>query len=169
MSEILELEVSADVLAALTGMSRRWVFDRATDGTITRIGRGKFQLAESLPALIAFMTRGELGEEIDKARLRKLNADAARAEHALDVERRKYVLVDDVERAWGHLTMGLQRNLMNVPGRAVLQLLRETDEATWKQKLKAEIVSALEQNKADIFNMTKEDFYDEQDDEISDD
>ncbi|MDN7677858.1 hypothetical protein [Burkholderia cenocepacia] len=169
MSAILEMEVTDADLAAMFGMTTRWVRDRAGDGTIARIGRNRYALGDSVQALIAYQTGGDVGEEINKARLRKLNADAARAEHALDVERRKYVLVDDVERAWGHLTMGLQRNLMNVPGRAVLQLLRETDEATWKQKLKAEIVSALEQNKADIFNMTKEDFYDEQDDEIAGD
>ncbi|QCU53381.1 hypothetical protein FFM54_29265 [Burkholderia pseudomallei] len=171
MSAILEMEVTDADLAAMFGMTTRWVRQRAEDGVITRIGRNKYPLGDSVQALIAYQTGGELGEEINRARLRKLNADASRAEHALDVERRKYVLVDDVERAWGHITMGLQRNLMNVPGRAVLQLLHETDEATWKQKLKAEIISALEQNKVDIFNITKdrESFYDEQDDEIADD
>jgi hypothetical protein len=160
------MEVTDADLAAMFGMTTRWVRDRAADGTITRIGRNRYPLGDSVQALIAYQTGGDIGEEINKARLRKLNADAARAEHALDVERRKYVLVSDVERAWGHLTMRLQRNLMNVPGRAVLQLLRETDETAWKRKLRSEIVSALEQNASDIFNITTENFYDEPDEEI---
>lgn len=164
MSEVLELEVSADVLAALTGMSRRWVFDRATDGTIARVGRGKFPLGESLPALIAFMTRGELGEELDKARLRKLNADATRAELELAKERGEVAPIYQFSRVWADRFAIIQRTMRHIPQRAVLQLLNEPNETVWKQKLLAEIDLALNAAANEPLQIEDEDADDEQTD-----
>jgi hypothetical protein len=167
MSTLLDTEVSADALAALTNMSRRWVFDRATDGTI-RAGRGKFRLGDALPALIEHIAGGEIDEELQRARLRKLNADGARAEHALDVERGKYVLVSAVNYGWQNMMLALQRVLMNVPERAVRQLLNEKSETVWKQKLRAELISALEQNRDHFLNATKEELFHDYDETADD-
>ena len=52
--------------------------------------------------------------------------------------------IADFERVQSARAAVIRQNLLNVPGRAVLQLLGETDEATFKQKLRAEIVLALE-------------------------
>ncbi|WP_260428248.1 hypothetical protein [Burkholderia sp. Bp9031] len=41
MSAILEMEVTDADLAAMFGMTTRWVRDRAGDGTIARIGRNR--------------------------------------------------------------------------------------------------------------------------------
>lgn len=165
---ILEQQITAKELSALTGVPERTLRDRVADGTIERVGHGRYTLA-AVRQLFAYLEGGPGGEEYQRERTRKVRADADMAEHELAVKRKEYVRVEDVTMAWGHLTMALQRNLLNVPGRAVLQLLRETDETTWKQKLKAEIVSALEQNKTDIFTITKENFYDEQEDETAGD
>ncbi|SMG28334.1 hypothetical protein SAMN06265784_102750 [Paraburkholderia susongensis] len=118
-------------------------------------------LGESLPALIAFMTRGELGEEIDRARLRKLNADAARAEHELAVTRGEYAPIDVFERAQSNMCAVIQANMRSIPQRAVIQLIGETNEALWKKRMLAEIDIALTQA-GNPENYTKESITNEQ-------
>lgn len=143
MSAILEMEVTDADLAAMFGMTTRWVRDRAGDGTIARIGRNRYALGDSVQALIAYQTGGDIGEEINKARLRKLNADAARAELELAKERGEVALISEFERAQSAKYAVIQRNVLNVAQRAVLQLLHETDETVWKQKLREELTLAL--------------------------
>ncbi|KVX10610.1 hypothetical protein WL01_22505 [Burkholderia ubonensis] len=143
MSAILEMEVTDADLAAMFGMTTRWVRDRAGDGTIARIGRNRYALGDSVQALIAYQTGGDVGEEINKARLRKLNADATRAELELAKERGEVALISEFERAQSARYAVIQRNVLNVAQRAVLQLLHETDETVWKQKLREELTLAL--------------------------
>ncbi|WP_124833481.1 hypothetical protein [Burkholderia sp. Bp9031] len=52
-----------------------------------------------MQALIAYQTGGDVGEEINKARLRKLNTDATRAELELAKERGEVALISEFERA----------------------------------------------------------------------
>lgn len=55
------------------------------------------------------------------------------------------------------MSMGqLRQNILGVPQRAVLQLLGETDEMAFKEKLRAEIVLALEQT------VESEEFFEEE-------
>ncbi|CAM8821727.1 hypothetical protein [Burkholderia pseudomallei] len=155
MSAILEMEVTDADLAAMFGMTTRWVRDRASDGTIARIGRNRYGLGDSVQALIAYQTGGDVGEEINKARLRKLNADATRAELELAKERGEVAPIDECQRAWASMCAVIQINMRGVPARAVLQLLNEGDETIFKQKLRAEIDNALRQAYADSENLTK--------------
>ncbi|KVC52519.1 hypothetical protein WS58_03370 [Burkholderia pseudomultivorans] len=143
MSAILEMEVTDADLAAMFGMTTRWVRDRAGDGTIARIGRNRYALGDSVQALIAYQTGGDVGEEINKARLRKLNADATRAELELAKERGQVALISEFERVQSAKYAVIQRNVLNVAQRAVLQLLHETNETVWKQKLREELTLAL--------------------------
>ena len=83
-------------IADLVGVSRQ---------TLAAWKRSGMDTSESnLPALREkagiSKVRGEIGREIQEARLRKLNAEAAAKEHALEVERGKWILADDA-RAMG--------------------------------------------------------------------
>lgn len=160
MTAVLEMEVTDADLAAMFGMTTRWVRDRVADGTIARVGRNRYPLGDSVQALIAYQTGGDVGEEINKARLRKLNADAARAE--LDLAEAQHLLapVDEFERAHAHMCAVIKANMRNVPRRAELQLLGETNPTIFKTKLLSEIDSALAQA-ADPKNYTQEAIEDE--------
>lgn len=70
---------------------------------------------------------GMLMRELDLAKARGEVAPVAEFER---VQAARYALV--------------RANCLNIPSRAVLQLLGETDEATFKRKLRAEIVLALD-------------------------
>lgn len=164
MSAILEMEVTDADLAALFDMTTRWVRKCAEDGVIVRIGRNKYRLGDAVPALIAYQTGGDLGEAINKARLRKITADATLAELELAKACGEVAPVDELKSAMANMCTIIQTNMRRVPQRAVLQLLGETSEAAFKKKLLAEIDVALTQA-AESENFTEESLANEQDEQ----
>lgn len=58
-------------------------------------------------------------------------------------------LISEFEQVQAMVFAAIRANIMNVPQRAVLQLLGETDERVFKEKLKAELVLALETSAQD--------------------
>lgn len=88
---------------------------------------------------------GDAISDIDEARRRKVAAEAALAELELAKGKGEVALISEFERATAKRMAAIRANLMNVPARAVLQLLGETNETAFKTKLKAEITLALEQ------------------------
>lgn len=75
---------------------------------------------------------------------RKLSAEAERAELEVAKAKAEVAPVREFERATSALMAAIRANVMNVPGRAVLQLLGCTDEQEFKTKLRAELALALE-------------------------
>lgn len=87
----------------------------------------------------------ETGDE-NQLKLRKLAAEAGKAELEFARLRGDVAPVREFERATAKIMAAIRQNIMSVPQRAVLQLLGETDETAFKQKLKAELHQALEQS-----------------------
>ncbi|MDN7805425.1 terminase small subunit [Burkholderia gladioli] len=160
MTAVFEMEVTDADLAAMFGMTTRWIRDRVADGTIARVGRNRYPLGDSVQALIAYQTGGDVGEALNQARLRKLNADASRSELELAEAQRLVAPISEFEFAQSHMCQVIRANMRNVPRRAELQLLGETNSVVFKAKLLAEIDLALSQA-ADPKNYTKEKFEDE--------
>lgn len=75
---------------------------------------------------------------------RKMLAETEKAELELAKAKGEVAPVREFERATAGLMAVIRQNILNVPARAVLQLLGETDEAQFKTKLRAELVLALE-------------------------
>lgn len=101
--------------------------------------------------------------DADEAELkrRKLAAETGKAELEFALARSEVAPVTEFERMQAKAYAVIRQNILNVPQRAVLQLLGETDEGVFKAKLRAELVMALEQSAdADV-----EDPADEADDE----
>lgn len=90
-------------------------------------------------------TGGAVQDE-DELKRRKLEAETGRAELEFAKAKGEVAPVREFERATAKLMASIQANVMNVPARAVLQLLGETDETTFKQSLRAELILALEQS-----------------------
>jgi len=76
---------------------------------------------------------------------RRLAAETGKAELDFVRAKEEVGLIADFERAAAKLMASVRVNILNVPARAVLQLLGETDEAAFKRILRAELVLALEQ------------------------
>ncbi|PZQ21176.1 MAG: DNA-packaging protein [Sphingopyxis macrogoltabida] len=84
---------------------------------------------------------------------RKLLAETRRAELEFAKAAAEVAPVAEFERATARMLAGIRANVMNVPARAVLQLLGETNEVTFKQALRAELTLALEQSSAIDFDL----------------
>ena len=99
----------------------KWLRDKARDE-----GRGTAQASE------------------EELKLRKLAAEAEKAELELAKAKGEVAPVREFERATSALMAVIRQNVMQVPGRAVLQLIGCNDETEFKSKLRAELVLALE-------------------------
>lgn len=99
----------------------QWRCDRARDEVL-----GKTQASE------------------EELKLRKLAAEAEKAELELAKAKGEVAPVREFERATSALMAVIRQNVMQVPGRAVMQLIGCNDETEFKSKLRAELVLALE-------------------------
>lgn len=75
---------------------------------------------------------------------RKLEAETLIVELELARQKGEVALIDEFARAQAAAFAGIRANVMNVPARVVTQLLGEKDETVFKQKLRAELVLALQ-------------------------
>jgi phage terminase Nu1 subunit (DNA packaging protein) len=87
---------------------------------------------------------GTTAADEHQLRRRKLQAETEKAELELAKAKGEVAPVQEFERATAGLMAIIRQNVLNVPARAVLQLLGETDESKFKSKLRAELVLALE-------------------------
>lgn len=128
-------------LAALAGISARRIRQLVEQGTLERVGRNQYELGPSIRALLEDAAGS--GSELQRERIRKVRADADRAELAYAIERKAVAPVDEFESVQAAVAAIIRQRMRDIPERVVLQLLGETDETTFKQKLLAEIDDAL--------------------------
>lgn len=100
---------------------------------------------------------GGIPDDIEMLRIRKQKAETELAELELATKKGEVALIAEFERIQAMAFAAIRANVMNVPQRAVLQLLGETDERVFKEKLKTELVLALETS-------AESDFEDDEDD-----
>lgn len=89
-------------------------------------------------------------KEIEK---RTARAKMEQAELGLAHARGQVAPIAEFQRVQSSMMAIIRQNILNVPQRAVLQLLGETDETTFKQKLRAELTLALEQSASADLNV----------------
>ncbi|WP_354682266.1 type IV toxin-antitoxin system AbiEi family antitoxin domain-containing protein [Cupriavidus necator] len=166
MSAVLDLEVGDADLAALVGVSPRWVREFAKRGALERIGRNKYRLGDALPALVAELTGGDIGEQISKARLAKLTADAEMAQLELVKAKALVAPVEQMQRVMESTFVEVRTNMRNLPSRTVSMLIGETNERRFKDVMLAEIDLALV-GLADT--LSKQNFGEDADDDNEDD
>jgi phage terminase Nu1 subunit (DNA packaging protein) len=85
-------------------------------------------------------------DDIKEIEKRTARAKMEQAELALAQAKGDVAPIKEFERAQAALMAVIRQNVMNVAQRAVKQLLGETNEATFKQKLRLELSNALEQS-----------------------
>lgn len=87
---------------------------------------------------------GNVQADENQLRIRRMTAETEKAELELAIARAEVAPVREFERATASLMAVIRQNILNVPGRAVMQLLGCTDETEFKTKLRAELALALE-------------------------
>ncbi|WP_234745633.1 hypothetical protein [Burkholderia sp. WTPI3] len=141
MSITPETIVSDVELAALVKVSTRRIRQLAEQGTLERVGVNQYELGPSFQALLE--EAAGTGSALVRERTRKLAAEATRAELALARERGEVALIREFEQAWSNRYTIIKQTMLNIPGRAVLQLIGETNERRFKDVLREEIVLGL--------------------------
>lgn len=114
------------------GKGKPWVFDTA-DVAAWREARAHENASP-----------GDDGADEKELKRRKLRAETGLAELELQKAAGEVAPIRDFERAHAAMFSAIRQNVMNVPQRVVVQLLGETDETAFKQKLAAELRLALE-------------------------
>ena len=152
------LPVSDADLGALSGFTARHV---RTICATAKVGRNAYAAGPAIRLIFDHHAAGgELGKRLLTERIRKVAADADQAELDFALARGDVAPIAEMARIWERQCGTIQANILNVPARAVLQLLGECDESTFKQILRAELILALEQSaQAEII---EEDLEDEQ-------
>ena len=82
--------------------------------------------------------------DMEDAKLRKIAAEAEMVELELAKAKGLVAPIEEFQRVQEARNAVIRQNVLNVVQRAVLQLLGECDEATFKKKLRAELTLALE-------------------------
>lgn len=113
------------------GPGKQWAFDLVA--VIKWWGDRKAQQA----AVDAPTDLAEIEKRTASAKMQKAELELAKA-------RREVAPIRDFERAQAKAFAEVRTNVMNVAQRVVVQLLGETDEPTFKRKLKAELTLALQ-------------------------
>ena len=126
-------------------------------------GRKGIQWEFSVPDVVAWWgsrerdaVAGDDRATEDELKRRRLVAETGRAELDFARARGEVAPVREFERAQSRMMAAIRTNVMNVAQRAVLQLLGETDEARFKQALRAELTLALEQSAQVEFDLDAE-------------
>ncbi|OXJ17244.1 hypothetical protein CFB45_12305 [Burkholderia sp. HI2500] len=138
---------NAATLAKWFGVTARHISRLAETGVLERSARNTYLLDQAVPALFeALGSGGEVGTKLQEAKLRKLDADAAMAEHKLQVERGQYAPIHEFAMAQAAQAAAIRQNVFyNMPQVAWLALSGEKDETRWKTILKEKIRQALQQ------------------------
>lgn len=145
-------EVTRQGVADIFGISLptvdSWV--RAGCPFLQKGGRGQewqfntSQISKWLQERAVDEATGDVPDDIDQLKIRKAKAETELAELELAEKRGEVALIAEFERAQAMAFGAIRTNILNVPQRAVLQLLGETDERVFKEKLKVELILALE-------------------------
>lgn len=126
----------------------RWVKEGMP--VVERGGRG-VQWLFDLPDVIRWWgdrrakdAAGDVPDDLAEIEKRTAKAKMLQAELALARDRGEVAPIRDFERAQAKVFAEIRANVMNVAQRVVVQLLGESNEAVFKQKLKAELALALQ-------------------------
>lgn len=139
--ELNELLVTDKHLAALVGVSPRRIRALSEVGILQKAGRGRYVLGESFRALLEHAEGSST--ELQRAKLRKLNADAERSELQLAKDRGEVAPIAEFEKVWTHAFSVIRTNMRNIPQRVVIRIVGETQEKLIKAALWEEIDAAL--------------------------
>lgn len=143
MANLADMLVTDADLAELSGLSSRRIRQLVEAGRLTKTGRNRYQLSEVFMALVEELAGGDKSAELTAARVRKVNADADRAELELAKAKAEVAPISEMQSMWASRCVIIRQNMMQLPARVVSQLINEPDERRFKAVLREEIEGVL--------------------------
>jgi phage terminase Nu1 subunit (DNA packaging protein) len=137
------LPVTDAELADLCGFTARHV---RTICAAAKVGRNSYAAGPAIKTIFEHMEGGgELGKRLLAERIRKVAADADKAEMEFALAKGEIAPIEQMARAWEQRFGIIRANLLNIPARACMQIVGSADERHIKDALRAEIITALKQ------------------------
>lgn len=119
-----ETEVTATELAIVLGVTARRIQQLTQDGTILTVKRGRFLLCDSVKRYISFATRRQVSEDIEKANVVKVKAEAtmkAAKSKIVNMEAQELSgqmhRAEDIKALTEDLVFAFRHALVSLPGR----------------------------------------------------
>jgi phage terminase Nu1 subunit (DNA packaging protein) len=163
-AEAMSIEPTTTVndasLAALVGVSARRIRQLVESGDLTRHARNEFQLGPALRELLDHAAGDGANGALMRERVRATKAAADLRELEVAKQRGEVAPIEEFAAVQANTAMLIRTNLLNIPARAVLRLLGESDETTFKRVLREEITLALHAAYDSIKSRTKDDLAD---------
>lgn len=130
-------------LAQLCGFTTRHI---RTICAAAKVGRNSYAAGPAIKTIFEHMEGGgELGKRLLAERIRKVAADADKAEMEYALARGEIAPIEQMAKAWEQRFGIIRANMLNIPARACVQIAGSTDERHIKDTLRAEITTALKQ------------------------
>ena len=134
----------ANTIAKVLHVSRRRVRQLVEQG-MPREARGKYDLS----ACVQWYTKYRAGlaaqsSKIDKARLRKLNAEAKMIEIRVTAMEEKLIPADVVQDTWKKITQAIRARLLKIPAEVAAELEGIEDKVEAREIIKQNIYAALD-------------------------
>ncbi len=115
--------VPAATICTLLNLTERRVQQLVDEGIIIRPERGRYDLVRSVRGYVEWLqTRAvkgdaEAADDVEKAKLRKLTAEAELAEQKSAQIKGELVAASDVEREWASIFRQLRSSILAIPSR----------------------------------------------------
>jgi phage terminase Nu1 subunit (DNA packaging protein) len=137
------LPVTDACLAELCGFTTRHI---RTICAAAKVGRNSYAAGPAIKTIFEHMEGGgELGKRLLTERIRKVAADADKAEMEYALAKGEIAPIEQMAKAWEQRFGIIRANMLNIPARACMQIVGSTDEGHIKDTLRAEITTALKQ------------------------
>jgi phage terminase Nu1 subunit (DNA packaging protein) len=107
--------VTAKGLAAVLGVTDRWVRDLEKQGVFAREGRGQYDLTKCVPAYVEWRLKAEAGKQSAPSNDRVRDARAAEIERRMAREDRKIVDIDEAMDAFEDISGELLKFVSGLP------------------------------------------------------
>ena len=145
---IAEEKILTHELAAIFGCSPRWINQLTTNGLLTQVERGRYQLGSTIREYIASIKQQAEEKDEEETDLRAeqtllTRANRKMAELELAVMNGKLHRSEDVQSIMNEMLTSFRSRLLAIPARISPEVAAATDAMVVQQMIKGEIYDAL--------------------------
>lgn len=148
------MQVGSSELSEYLGITQRRVQQLANEKVLTKDARNSYLLKDNIHKYISYISpkfkseddnvdEDELNVQMKKEKVNLTKHQAREQKVKADLAEKKVISVEEVKHTLANLFALMRTKLLNVPDRAELELLGETDSDVFNKKLTAEIKDAM--------------------------
>lgn len=143
-----QMIVSTKQLSEIIGLSDRRVRQLESEGTLIKIGRGKYDLPASIQKYVEVIKEQSKPDEVTELNIEKTlltRVNRMKAEMELKIIQGQVHKSEDVEKVMNDMLSSFRAQLLVIPGKAAPRLLGQSEIEPIKEILKSYIFEALQE------------------------